>query len=176
MSLKLNTASGGSITLQEADTASNLTITVPAVSGTMATIGPAFSAYKSASSQSVTSGVFTKITYDVEEYDTANCFSSSRFTPNVAGYYQINANTYLQASSSLTRVLTTIYKNGSTYKFGNDNLAVSGTEGRGAVSALVYLNGSTDYVEIYILPSATSPVIQTSIDNTWFQGVLVRAA
>jgi hypothetical protein len=37
MSLKLNTASGGSITLQEADTASNLTITVPAVSGTMAT-------------------------------------------------------------------------------------------------------------------------------------------
>jgi hypothetical protein len=37
MSLKLNTASGGSITLQEADTASNLTITVPAVTGTMAT-------------------------------------------------------------------------------------------------------------------------------------------
>jgi hypothetical protein len=35
MSLKLNTASGGSITLQEADTASNLTITVPAVSGTI---------------------------------------------------------------------------------------------------------------------------------------------
>jgi len=34
MSLKLNTASGGSITLQEADTASNLTITVPAVTGT----------------------------------------------------------------------------------------------------------------------------------------------
>jgi hypothetical protein len=37
MSLKLNTASGGSITLQEADTASNLTLTVPAVSGTMLT-------------------------------------------------------------------------------------------------------------------------------------------
>jgi hypothetical protein len=37
MSLKLNTASGGSITLQEADTASNLTLTVPAVTGTMLT-------------------------------------------------------------------------------------------------------------------------------------------
>jgi hypothetical protein len=36
MSLKLNTASGGSITLQEADTASNLTITVPATTGTLA--------------------------------------------------------------------------------------------------------------------------------------------
>jgi hypothetical protein len=37
MSLKLNTASGGSITLQEENTASNLTITVPAASGTMLT-------------------------------------------------------------------------------------------------------------------------------------------
>jgi hypothetical protein len=35
MSLKLNTASGGSITLQEADTASNLTLTVPAQAGTV---------------------------------------------------------------------------------------------------------------------------------------------
>jgi hypothetical protein len=41
MSLKLNTASGGSITLQEADTASNLTITVPAVTGTMLTTASA---------------------------------------------------------------------------------------------------------------------------------------
>jgi hypothetical protein len=38
MSLKLNTASGGSITLQEADTASNLTLTVPAQSATLATL------------------------------------------------------------------------------------------------------------------------------------------
>lgn len=37
MSLKLNTASGGSITLQEADTASNLTLTVPAQAGSVVT-------------------------------------------------------------------------------------------------------------------------------------------
>jgi uncharacterized protein (AIM24 family) len=37
MSLKLNTASGGSITLQEADTASNLTLTVPAQAGSIVT-------------------------------------------------------------------------------------------------------------------------------------------
>jgi hypothetical protein len=37
MSLKLNTASGGSITLQEADTASNLTLTVPAQTGSIVT-------------------------------------------------------------------------------------------------------------------------------------------
>jgi hypothetical protein len=35
MSLKLNTASGGSITLQETDTASNVTVSLPAVTGTI---------------------------------------------------------------------------------------------------------------------------------------------
>ena len=163
----------GQLALQAAGTT---VMTITSTGVTTQVGAPAFSAYKSSSSQSISSGVFTKITYDVEEFDTNNNFSSSRFTPTVAGYYQINANTYLQASSGLSRVLTTIYKNGSSYKFGNDNLAVSGTEGRGLASALVYLNGSTDYVEIYILSSATSPVIQTSIDNTWFQGSLVRSA
>lgn len=37
MSLKLNTASGGSITLQETDTASNVTLTVPAATATLLT-------------------------------------------------------------------------------------------------------------------------------------------
>jgi hypothetical protein len=37
MSIKLNTASGGSITLQESNTASNLTLTVPAQSGSIVT-------------------------------------------------------------------------------------------------------------------------------------------
>lgn len=37
MSLKLNTASGGSISLQETNTASNLTLTLPAVDGTVIT-------------------------------------------------------------------------------------------------------------------------------------------
>jgi hypothetical protein len=37
MGLKLNTASGGSITLQEANTASNLTLTVPAQDGSLVT-------------------------------------------------------------------------------------------------------------------------------------------
>lgn len=194
MTLKLNAPGGGSVTIDVPTTASDFTLTAPAstgnvvvspqpvtvpnATGTVMVSGnmPAFSAYKGGSGQSITSGVFTKVTYDVEEFDTASCFASSRFTPTVAGYYQINANTYLQATTGLTRVLTTLYKNGAGYKFGNDNLAVSTTEGRGLVSSLVYLNGTTDYVEIYVLVNATTPVIQTSVDNTWFNGSLVRAA
>lgn len=138
--------------------------------------GPAFSAYKSGASQSITSGVFTKVTYNVEEFDTNLNFASSRFTPTVAGYYQVNACTYMQAVSGLTRCLTAIYKNGTGYKNGNDNLTVSTTEGRGICSALVYLNGTTDYIEIYALSSAASPSVISGIDNTYFQASLVRTA
>lgn len=177
MSIVLQSTGGGQITLLEPTTASNFTQTLPAATGTVMVSGnqPAFSVYKSAN-QSISTGVYTKITYDLEEFDTANCFASSRFTPNVAGYYQINANTYLQAAAGLTRVLPSVYKNGASYKFGNDNLTVSTTEGRGLASTLVFLNGTTDYVEIYVLVNATSPVIVNNIDNTWFNGVLVRAA
>ena len=138
--------------------------------------GPAFSAYKSSGNQSITSGVFTKITYDVEEFDTNLNFASSRFTPTVAGYYQVNAGTYLQATSGLTRCLTALYKNGAGYKNGNDNLTVSTTEGRGICSALVLLNGTTDFVEIYVLSSAVSPIVVTGSDNTYFQASLIRTA
>lgn len=138
--------------------------------------GPAFSAYKSGTNQSITSGVFTKVTYNVEEFDTNSNFASSTFTPTVEGYYQVNACTYLQASSGAIRCLTVIYKNGSGYKNGNDNLTVSGTEGRGHCSALVYLNGTTDYLEIYVLSSAFSPLVITGIDNTYFQASLIRSA
>ena len=54
MSIKLNTASGGSITLQEADTASNLTITVPAVTGTMLTTASAGTVLQVVNAQSTT--------------------------------------------------------------------------------------------------------------------------
>ena len=63
----------------------------PSGGGTgLAAAGPAFSAYLSAN-QSVSANVFTKITFDTEDFDTNSNFSSSRFTPTVAGYYQLNA-------------------------------------------------------------------------------------
>ena len=51
----------------------------------------AFSVYKSGN-QSLSSGTWTEVSWDVEEFDTAGFFntSNSRFTPQIAGYYQIN--------------------------------------------------------------------------------------
>jgi hypothetical protein len=177
MSLKLNTASGGSISLQETNTASNFTATLPAATGDVMVSGnmPAFSVYKSNSlgTQSITANTYTKVTFDTEDFDTNSNFASSRFTPTVAGYYQINGEIDLGGLGSL---LIGIFKNGSEYKRGTGT--TSGTESYLSVSTIVYMNGSTDYVEVYALSSgAGGSVYATAAGQyTWFNGCLVRAA
>jgi len=116
-------------------------------------VAPAFSAYGSVD-QNFTSGVSTKITLDTETFDTNSNFASSRFTPTVAGYYQINATVRINDTVSLTNGQALIYKNGSQYVSGT--LTLSGLT-IAVVSTLVYLNGSTDYIELYGYGVGTAP-------------------
>jgi hypothetical protein len=155
------------------DVVGNLTgnVTGNATTATKFTSAPAFAAYQS-TAQTVPSGTYTKVQLQTEEYDTNNCFDSTtnyRFTPNVAGYYQLNAAFFL-ATSSVT-VVTAIYKNGTIYKKGSSIATAGGT----SVSSLVYLNGSTDYVEFYCYAS-TGQALLTGVENTYFNGVLVKPA
>lgn len=134
------------------------------------TNAPAFSAYQSVA-QSITNAVFTKITFDIEEFDTNNNFASSRFTPTVAGYYQING-----GCSVTGLIVSGLFKNGAEYKR-STQAASNAVLTIGAVSSIVYLNGSTDYVELYVYQS--SGITQTTTvgaPNIYFNGALVRAA
>jgi hypothetical protein len=138
---------------------------------------PAFSAYKS-SNQSITSNTWTKITFDTEEFDTANCFTSSTFTPTVAGYYQVNgAADLFPSTGTATRSSIRIYKNGgSFYKAGNEVQISNTTEMSCVVSVLIYMNGTTDYLELYALQTGTSPTVAGSQGLTYFQACLLRGA
>ena len=60
-----------------------------ALAANVAGNGPAFSAYQS-TLQSFSSNTVTKVLFQTEEYDTNSNFASSRFTPTVAGYYQLS--------------------------------------------------------------------------------------
>jgi hypothetical protein len=130
--------------------------------------GPAFSAYN-ASGQSITGGVPTKINCDTEEFDTNNNFSSGRFTPTVAGYYQVNGGSGTPAANYAA---ANIYKNGSNYKQGNNG---SGAVNSSYVSTIVYLNGSTDYVECYFV-NGSSVTLNSGIAQCYFNGCFVRGA
>ena len=143
---------------------------------------PAFSAYLSGTSQSVTVTTFTKATLDAEVFDTANCFASSRFTPNVAGYYYISGVIRATSSASFQRVIVALFKNGSEYaRVGEVNFS-SGviTQSQLGGGVIMYLNGSTDYVELYGYINGTGTLTFANDGlgaySTSMTGSLVRAA
>jgi hypothetical protein len=179
MSLKLNSSGGGSVTLQEPTTASNVTLNLPAADGTIITTastfagtGPAFSATRSAA-QTISAATWTKVQFSTEEFDTANCYDPTtnyRFTPNVAGYYLITVIAETNVSSNMG---VAVYKNGSTYR---RSWASNPGVGAGAViTSLIYMNGSTDYVESYVYQNNTAALYNNTLDYE-FSGLLVRAA
>ena len=136
--------------------------------------GPAFSATPT-TTQSVTTNTYTKVNLGTENFDTNNNFASSRFTPTIEGYYQLNASLYPVSSGSANYIWAIIYKNGSGYGWGTSAGAASGQDGISVASSLVYLNGTTDYVELYAYISGTSPTIPNGL-TTQFSGCLVRSA
>jgi len=169
----------GTITLQAPAVSGSTTLTLPAATGTVMVSGnmPAFSAYAN-NSQTISAGTFTKVQVNTEEFDTNSNYDNAtnyRFTPTVAGYYQVNGQTNATSTSTLTRIIPAIYKNGSGYKYGTD---ITATDARSSVSSLVYLNGSTDYIEYYVLLSGTgtlSTAITAVLDN-YFQAAMIRSA
>ena len=174
MSIVLKTPSNGSVTLAEQDTASNVTVTIPARTANVMLDGPAFSAYQS-SAQVIPNADFVKLLFQTEEFDTANCYASSRFTPNVAGYYQIIGGVF--SGSTGFRTILFLRKNGSDIK----RLSDSPSSGNGYMnngSAIVYLNGTTDYVELFFYQNSggnlTIPFPQA--DLVYMQGFMVRGA
>ena len=172
-------ASGtGSMTLAAPVTNSNQTATLPDASGTVMVSGnqPAFYSYPT-STQSITSGVETKVLFDTELFDTNNNFASSRFTPTVAGYYQINYG-IRYAGTVIAYAYSYIAKNGTYYSINNQNYFTGTNTYLINGCNLVYCNGSTDYIEIYLAVSATSPSVNYSsaTNSSYFSGVLVRSA
>jgi hypothetical protein len=142
----------GSVTLAVPAVAGANTVTIAAQTGTLNAAGPAFNVYGNAS-QSLTSATFTKVALNTETFDTNNNFDSTtnyRFTPTVAGYYQINATLRFTAATAATQVLGTIYKNGSEYFRGLDTpMSSTNTVSTFSISTIVYFNGSSDYIELY---------------------------
>ena len=139
--------------------------------------GPAFSAYQSSGSQSVTASTFTKVQFNTEEFDTNSNYDNAtnyRFTPTVAGYYQVNS-AVSGAATAGTLYAISLYKNGAAFKNGNDLRAASASNNL-VVSTLVSMNGSTDYLEVYIFIAGTTPTVNSGVSPTYFQASLVRSA
>ena len=131
--------------------------------------GPAFRAY---SAGAITSLIVSdvKINLDTIAFDTASCFDlvNDRFQPTVPGYYQLNG--VVTAASGSYIITASIRKNGVMHTIGNTGVAT-----RATVSDLVYLNGTTDYAELWGY-SATTQNTSSGPASLFFSGFLARAA
>jgi hypothetical protein len=140
--------------------------------------GPAFSAYNSIAT-SIPNTTNTKLENSNVEFDTASCYDAStnyRFTPNVAGHYIVTGGFTINGTSGVSTVH--IYKNGTVFKTGSqidNNISYN----QATVSAIVYLNGSTDYIELwgYQGSGGTLTAYTGGTPNYgYFQAALIRRA
>jgi len=133
---------------------------------------PAFSAYGT-TAQSVSSGTFTKVVFDAEDYDTDNAFDTSTYRFTVpsggAGKYLVKARLNLRSTSdNITYGLVSIYKNGVKFHqaFSNSN----GTSNAAFRDFTVSTEHGmilqvSDYIEIFGYAVGTSPIISNDLSG-----------
>ena len=137
---------------------------------------PAFEAYLSSDQTGVSDNSATKVEIDTELFDTDGCYDNStnyRFTPTTAGKYFVYAsvNGKTDNAAYLTHMNLYIYKNGSLYKyieqdFRSANAFIITTQ----AEAIIDMNGSSDYLEVYGVLDYTSGAgrFQANTKNTYF--------
>jgi hypothetical protein len=149
---------------------------VPAWAAAASASGPAFYAFRTTSSQSFSQNTWTKVQLNGEKFDTDNCFDSTtnyRFTPNKAGYYQVTGGVYVTKSAQSQGIMS-FYKNGSDYQIFYNNVNTSNEYANGN-SSLVYLNGTTDYLELFIYDGDPTTRNVSSSGATYMTGVWIRS-
>lgn len=105
-------------------------------------------------------GAHTKIKFTTEMWDDGGYYAidaddsgdatESRFTPLIAGKYLFEAMIPLVNLADAKQFIPELYKNGSIYKYGTYiYVGAAGYQGM-AATWIVDMNGSTDYVELYV--------------------------
>ena len=139
--------------------------------------GPAFLAQLT-SAQTIAGASYVKITLNNEIFDTNSNFDPTtnyRFTPTVAGYYQINAGLFYNTSGTASLMQLFIYKNGSSVASTANPLSAAGNVTLN-LSQVVYCNGSTDYIELYTYNGSALSQTTSSGTYVYMSGSLVRGA
>lgn len=130
---------------------------------------PTFSAYLG-TNQSVSTGQ-TKIQLNTKLWDTNTNYDNStnyRFTPTVAGYYQVNF--YANTTGSTSLIQCSIYLNGSNVASGSEPTTGNASQ----VAAVIYMNGSTDYIEFYFYSGVGGGTVASGKANTCASAIWVR--
>ena len=119
--------------------------------------------------QTAVDNTWTKLNMNTEVFDTNSMYDTStyRFTPTVAGKYFVygQVGIYSNTNYQLHVPNIAIYKNGSVYKYSANNEGDTNypNERTLNITAVLEMNGSSDYVELYARGNVISgvPVFET---------------
>jgi hypothetical protein len=136
---------------------------------------PAFSVKRTAA-QTIADATATKILFATEVFDTHGYFDSgaaARFTPLIAGKYLFALTVRMIGGVDQAPLNIALYKNGAHYA--STLIRASGVSTQGPmISAIIDLNGSTDFVEGFIRQDSGGNMdIEASDGTTMLHGVRV---
>lgn len=131
---------------------------------------PVFSVHNNGVGITLTAGAWTKLTWSSEEFDVGATFASNKFTPAIAGYYQLNFSVYIAALVAGKLAQVAVYKNGTVYKVGG--YQYQQTTGDMAMNGSVVVSSDADdYFEIFAYHNDTvDRSTSGSAENTYFNG------
>ena len=128
--------------------------------------------------QTITKSTVHKINLSEASVDTDNALVDGKFKPSVAGYYQVSGSVFSASTDTAVQTVSYLYKNGTLITHGNSVRTTDGTV-TGVVSSsviidVVYLNGTTDYLELHgFIDTAGTPIVDSNKVHTYLSAVLV---
>jgi len=142
----------GTVTGLAAGGLPDATITQSELVSGIAGNGPVF-ASGSTGLTSISATTWTAYTnFSESQFDTINGFNrtTGRYQPNVAGYYWVQGIVDCGYSGvTSTAIYASIFKNGNNYRGGTAGQYASGAYPAILCTSVVYLNGTTDYIQVY---------------------------
>ena len=129
---------------------------------------------KGGSSQTIINNSTNQIVTFVDDVDPNNWLASNKITPTVAGYYNITTHVWWDAGVVTNNQNNIqIQKNGSQVAIDQTQI-LSGNGYAQELNTIVYLNGTTDYIEITAYTgNTTSQIINGSSNGTYVEASLI---
>ena len=118
-----------------------------------------------------------EIVFQNEVYDPDGRYNNSngRFTPNVAGYYFIDASLQFSTNSANNNFESTIWKNGVEQFVNRMRNPASNTDLHCKVSGIVSVNGSSDYISIAAWQNSGGNLTVNPGNGSYFTGFFLRS-
>jgi hypothetical protein len=146
------------------------------VTGNITSTPVGFRATTPVTNVSVNNSSSATMLFGTEEVDTKNLYdpATGRFTPNVAGYYSVSWFIVTSANGA-GELLVTLAKNGTDIAWGTNVVNATGHwNGTGGSIGMVYLNGTTDYINVKLTNNSGSTATVYSGSLSYFSAHLIR--